>query len=408
MSAPPAQAGPPRRRPGGAREGVVESAPWRRVELRIEGGRAGWLGARARRAACRLCRRWADTVDKTPGACRVGRRCAAPDPTTPWASVRPGRRRRDHLACARMDAAALRAQFPVLERIAYLNSGTDGPLPAAAVAAAQAELAAEVADGRVRAHFERRFELQAELRAGYARLIGAPPEEVALTTSTSDGLSRVLAGLDLRPGRRDRDVRSGAPGHARRAAAPRATAARTCAACPSPRWPTPSGRDTRLVAVSHVSWVGGERAPAALAELGVPGRPRRRAGRRRGAARRPRARLRRLRRLRAEVAVRGRRDRLPLARAGVRRARPGDRAELRVLRGPRARARLAAQDHRRPLRHAVARARDDRALAGGARRARGGGLGGGARARGSRRPHGWPPRSPSAGTRSRRAGTARS
>jgi len=27
-----------------------------------------------------------------------------------------------------MDAAALRAQFPVLERIAYLNSGTDGPL----------------------------------------------------------------------------------------------------------------------------------------------------------------------------------------------------------------------------------------------------------------------------------------
>ena len=30
------------------------------------------------------------------------------------------------------------------------------------------------------------------------------------------------------------------------------------------------GPDTRLVAASHVSWVGGERAPAALAELGVP------------------------------------------------------------------------------------------------------------------------------------------
>ena len=36
-----------------------------------------------------------------------------------------------------MDAQALRAQFPVLERVAYLNSGTDGPLPAAAVAAAR-------------------------------------------------------------------------------------------------------------------------------------------------------------------------------------------------------------------------------------------------------------------------------
>ena len=39
-------------------------------------------------------------------------------------------------APAPMDAAALRAEFPVLERLAYLNAGTDGPIPAAAVAAA--------------------------------------------------------------------------------------------------------------------------------------------------------------------------------------------------------------------------------------------------------------------------------
>ena len=31
-----------------------------------------------------------------------------------------------------VDAPTLRAQFPVLDRIAYLNAGTDGPLPAAA------------------------------------------------------------------------------------------------------------------------------------------------------------------------------------------------------------------------------------------------------------------------------------
>ena len=31
-----------------------------------------------------------------------------------------------------VDAPALRAQFPVLSRVAYLNAGTDGPLPAAA------------------------------------------------------------------------------------------------------------------------------------------------------------------------------------------------------------------------------------------------------------------------------------
>jgi L-cysteine/cystine lyase len=63
-----------------------------------------------------------------------------------------------------MDATALRAQFPVLERTAYLNSGTDGPLPAAAVEAARAELDDAGRSGRVAAHFERRSELQDELR----------------------------------------------------------------------------------------------------------------------------------------------------------------------------------------------------------------------------------------------------
>ena len=37
-----------------------------------------------------------------------------------------------------MDPAALRSEFPVLERIAYLNAGTDGPLATAAVRFAQA------------------------------------------------------------------------------------------------------------------------------------------------------------------------------------------------------------------------------------------------------------------------------
>ena len=72
-----------------------------------------------------------------------------------------------------MTPAALRAQFPILERIAYLNAGTDGPVPRAAQEAAARELASEVEDGRGTAHFERRFELQDELRAGYAELLGA-------------------------------------------------------------------------------------------------------------------------------------------------------------------------------------------------------------------------------------------
>ena len=41
-----------------------------------------------------------------------------------------------------------RAQFPVLERCAYLNAGSNGPLPRAAVDAARARLERDLADGR--------------------------------------------------------------------------------------------------------------------------------------------------------------------------------------------------------------------------------------------------------------------
>ena len=98
-----------------------------------------------------------------------------------------------------MDVQALRAQFPVLERVAYLNTGTDGPLPAAAVAAAEAALREEAHDGRYGPHFDRRFELHDRLREAYARVANADPSEIAVTTSTSDGLGRVIAGLGLGP-----------------------------------------------------------------------------------------------------------------------------------------------------------------------------------------------------------------
>jgi len=168
-----------------------------------------------------------------------------------------------------MDAAALRGEFPVLERLAYLNTGTDGPLAASAVRAAQAALDAQLQGGRYAEHFRTRMALQAELRAGYARLVGAPVEEIALTTSASDGLGRVLAGMALGPG--DEVITSdqehpgliGALLHARaRGAAVRAVPFRDVADAVGPR--------TALVAVSHVSWVGGDVAPAALAETGVP------------------------------------------------------------------------------------------------------------------------------------------
>ncbi len=168
-----------------------------------------------------------------------------------------------------MDPAALRSEFPVLERLAYLNAGTDGPLPAAAVRFAAAELEAELTEGRSTAHFERRFELQAALRTGYARVMGCAVEDVALTTSTSEGIGNVMAGMDLGPG--DEIVSSDQehPGviGPLKAARDRGAAIRLV---PFAELANAVTATTTLVVCSHVGWVSGELAPAALAQVEVP------------------------------------------------------------------------------------------------------------------------------------------
>jgi selenocysteine lyase/cysteine desulfurase len=168
-----------------------------------------------------------------------------------------------------MDAAALRAEFPVLERLAFLNAGTDGPVPAAAVRAAREALESELAGGRYAPHFEARSALQAELRALYAQLLGCDVADVALKTSTSEGLGTILAGLELGPGDEIVTSDSEHPGlvgpliAARdRGVKLRAVPLRDVAGAVTER--------TTLVACSHVSWITGEVAPAALAEAGVP------------------------------------------------------------------------------------------------------------------------------------------
>ena len=168
-----------------------------------------------------------------------------------------------------MDAAALRAEFPVLERIAYLNAGTDGPLPAAAVSAARTELEAELGLGRAMSHFKRRFELQDQLRAGYARVMGCDPTDVALTTSTSEGVGAVMAGMDLGPG--DEIVSSDQehPGvlGPLKAALDRGAEVRLV---PFEELADAVRATTTLVVCSHVGWVSGEVAPAELADVDVP------------------------------------------------------------------------------------------------------------------------------------------
>ena len=168
-----------------------------------------------------------------------------------------------------MSRDALRAQFPILERVAYLNAGTDGPVPQAAQQAAVRELASQVEQGRTTAHFERRFELQDGLRTGYAELLGCDVADIALSTSTSEGIGKVLAGLDV--GADDEIVTSTDehPGLIGPLIAARARGARI-RAVPFTELADAVGPATTLVATSHVNWRTGELAPPELADTGVP------------------------------------------------------------------------------------------------------------------------------------------
>ena len=153
--------------------------------------------------------------------------------------------------------------------MAYLNAGSDGPLPAMAVAAARAELRREDMEGRTVAHFYRRADLNTELRAAYAGVLGVPAEEVALTSSTSEGLARVLLGLDLAPGDEVLTSRTEHPGLVAplRALQHQGVRIRRVDLADIA---DAVDENTTLVACSHVDWITGALAPAALAEVDVP------------------------------------------------------------------------------------------------------------------------------------------
>src|SRR3954454_4205054 len=161
---------------------------------------------------------------------------------------------------------ALREQFPILQRVAYLNAGTDGPVPRAALEAASRELAGELEEGRAATHFERRLALQDELRAGYAELLGCDAHDVALTTSTSEGMGKVLAGMDIGP--RDEIVTSDEehPGLIGPLIAARERGA-TMRAVRFADLGDAVGPRTTDVACSPVGWCTVSVAPAALADF---------------------------------------------------------------------------------------------------------------------------------------------
>ena len=94
-----------------------------------------------------------------------------------------------------------RARFPVLDRYAYLNAGTFGPLSRATLEATAKLRAWEGEHGRAgRAHFEEMLERRERVRALLADQINVPAGNIAVTDSTTQGVQIVVIGLRLGEG----------------------------------------------------------------------------------------------------------------------------------------------------------------------------------------------------------------
>jgi len=175
-------------------------------------------------------------------------------------------------AISATDPTTFRAEFPVLERLSYLNAGTEGPVPRAAADAVRERIGLEAERGRCgKPYFEGLMELAARARAGYATALGCDPSEVALTGSTTDGVNTVIGGLDLRPGDEILTSDQEHPGLLAPLGRARRRHGVKIRVVPFAEIAGEVSSTTRLVACSHVSWVGGEVADVpALVATGVP------------------------------------------------------------------------------------------------------------------------------------------
>jgi len=168
--------------------------------------------------------------------------------------------------------------FPVLERFAYLNAGTFGPLAQETIDAVVTQTRLELERGRSGTpYFESLETLRTSVRSSFAELLGVDNEHVALTSSTTSGCQIVLAGLELGP---EDEIVTTDEEHFGLLGPLYASGARVRLVATRDHAPeealdailagvTPR---TRLIAVSHVSWLTGNVLPvdAVKEETGLP------------------------------------------------------------------------------------------------------------------------------------------
>lgn len=92
--------------------------------------------------------------------------------------------------------ADIRKQFPVTDRIAYLNTAAAGPL-ARAVMEAGSEYYLQMMDEGDR-RWDEWLEKRELVRRKVARFINAEPDEIGLTTNTSSGMNLIVDALEHR------------------------------------------------------------------------------------------------------------------------------------------------------------------------------------------------------------------
>jgi L-cysteine/cystine lyase len=160
-----------------------------------------------------------------------------------------------------------RALFPALERVAYLNAGSMGPVARPTIEAMKARLDADLERGRGgRPYIDEMLALRQQARAALAGVVHVDPANVALTTSTTEGCNIVLAGLDLE---REDEVVTTDSEHFGLLGPLQASPASIRVARIRDRPPEDAldaimaevSPKTRLLALSHVSWLTGNLLP---------------------------------------------------------------------------------------------------------------------------------------------------
>jgi L-cysteine/cystine lyase len=165
----------------------------------------------------------------------------------------------------------LRAEFPVLERVAYLNTGSNGPVPRRGAEAARDALRRQAEEGRGgAAFFESVVGAADRLRPRVAAILACDPAQLALTANTTDGVNTALSALGLGAGDEVLTSDEEHPGLLGPLNVARQSRGVRVRVVPFAELAGAVGPETSLVACSHVSWVNGQVADApALAASGA-------------------------------------------------------------------------------------------------------------------------------------------